>query len=561
VKRFHTRWAFALTAAAVLIPAGAWYLIGARQLTREAEQLLEVARHESSSSAERMAAQLAIRLEEIVDSESNRPYVHYWRQFVSRGEACADPRVRWSPLAWGKRHKLIAAHFLVDQHGRLTSPERSVDVQAIDFADPTAAASRSPALPTSPAGVPAAFPAAMIAGPPPAASMPATVMLPAAITPDVPRAEPDQGAQVMPFRWQTGSWEGKPALMAVRQVISAGDTSVQGFVVDSNGLSHWLYELGSPAILLPGEPRGETEARVPILGATWHIQVEPAPRLERAVKRAAVLSRQFHQSYFGGVLGAMLAGLCLVVLIRRSERLAEERSRFAAAAAHELRTPLAGIRLHGEMLALSLGNPRRVTEYAARITDEAERLTRLVSNVFSYTQVDQKLLRIHTEPGDIGQAVREALTLVHPIVERMGAEVVLRVEHELPPVSFDKDAVHQMVRNLVDNAEKYSRGCSDRRIEVEVTSCPEAALLTVRDHGPGIPPSDRVGIFQPFSRHARSTEISGLGLGLAVVRTLALAHGGRVDYRDADGGGASFTVRFPQTQAEAPLTQPGPQPA
>ena len=94
----------------------------------------------------------------------------------------------------------------------------------------------------------------------------------------------------------------------------------------------------------------------------------------------------------------MLAGVCLVVLIRRSERLAEERSRFAAAAAHELRTPLAGIRLHGEMLALSLGNPSRVTEYAGRITDEAERLTRLVSNVFNYTQVDQKRLRIQTEP-------------------------------------------------------------------------------------------------------------------------------------------------------------------
>jgi signal transduction histidine kinase len=549
VKRFHTRWALALTAAAVLIPAGAWYLIGARQLTREAEQLLEVARHESSSSAERMAAHLAIRLEELLDSESNRPYVHYWRQFVSRGEACADPRVRWSPLAWGKRHKLIAAHFLLDQHGRITSPERSVDVQAIDFADPTAAASRSPGVPAS------------IGGPPPPSHSEAAVSLAAATSSEAPRPQPDQFAEVTPFRWQTGSWEGQPALMAVRQVISTGETSVQGFVVDGNGLQHWLFELGSPAKLIPGEPRGETDARVPILGATWHIQVDAGPRLDRATKRAAALKVQFHQSYFGGVLGAMLAGFCLVVLIRRSEHLAEERSRFAAAAAHELRTPLAGIRLHGEMLALSLGNPRRVTEYAGRITDEAERLTRLVSNVFSYTQVDQKLLRIHSQTGDIGQAVREALTLVQPIVERMGAELVLRVECDLPPLRFDKDAVHQMVRNLVDNAEKYSRGCSDRRIEVEVTSCSDAALLTVRDHGPGIPQADRTRIFQPFSRHARSTEISGLGLGLAVVKTLALAHGGRVDYRDAEGGGAAFTVRFPLAAAELALPQPGPQPA
>jgi signal transduction histidine kinase len=358
-------------------------------------------------------------------------------------------------------------------------------------------------------------------------------------------ARGEEAAQVTPFRWQTGSWEGKAALMAVRQVITPSETFVQGFAVDGNGLSHWLFESGSPAKLLPGEPRSETSARIPILGATWHIAVEPGPRIQRAARRAAELSRQFHQSYFGGVLGAMLAGFCLVVLIRRSERLAEERSRFAAAAAHELRTPLAGIRLHGEMLALSLGNPRRVTEYAARITDEAERLTRLVSNVFSYTQVDQKLLRIHTERGDLGQAVREALTLVQPIVERMDAELVLRVEPDLPRVEFDKDAVHQMVRNLVDNAEKYSRGCSDRRIEVGVISAPDAAVLTVRDHGAGIPTGDRGGIFLPFSRHARSAEISGLGLGLAVVRTLTLAHGGSVEYSDAEGGGACFAIRFP----------------
>ncbi len=531
MKRFHTSWAIALTGAAVSIPAGAWYLLGARQMDREAAQLMEAARHESSSSAERMAAQLAVSLEELLDSESNRPYVHYWREFISRGESCGDPRVRKSPLYRGKRHKLVAAHFLLDAQGHITSPEPWVDVQSIDFADPTTANPR----PAPFGGTPLLTHAHGSLAPLPATS---------ATAPE-PARNDEEAAQVTPFNWRTGSWQGQPALVAVRQVITSNETFVQGFAVDGNGLEHWLLESGSPAKLVPGEPRAETSARVPILGATWHIEIEPGPRIEKAARRAAELSRQFHQSYFGGVLGAMLAGFCLVVLIRRSERLAEERSRFAAAAAHELRTPLAGIRLHGEMLALSLGNPKRVTEYAGRITDEAERLTRLVSNVFSYTQVDQKLLRIHTEPGDLGQAVREALTLVQPIVERMDADLVLRIESDLPPVEFDKDAVHQMVRNLVDNAEKYSRGCSDRRIEVGVTSDPDAAVLTVRDHGPGIPTGDRGGIFLPFSRHTRRAEISGLGLGLAVVRTLALAHGGSVEYSDAEGGGACFAVRFP----------------
>ena len=245
------------------------------------------------------------------------------------------------------------------------------------------------------------------------------------------------------------------------------------------------------------------------------------------------------------MFGALLAAACLVVVIRRSERLAEERSRFAAAAAHELRTPLAGIRLHGEMLALALGNPTRVQEYAGRITDEAERLTRLVSNVFNYTQTDQKRLRIRKEVGDIGATVRRALEVMEPIVARLGGRLIVRVQDGLPPAEFDSDAVHQMVRNLVDNAEKYTRSSADRRIEVDVAAKVGWIEISVRDHGDGVPAGQRSRIFQAFSRHADDTETGGLGLGLSVVKTLITAHGGRVEVRDAPGGGACFVLRLP----------------
>jgi two-component system phosphate regulon sensor histidine kinase PhoR len=317
-------------------------------------------------------------------------------------------------------------------------------------------------------------------------------------------------------------------------------------VVVAAGRALCLSERVPRAVVLAGAPRGHPEARLPILGAAWRIKVDPRPRVERAMARAAVLARQFHQSYFGGALGAFLAGACLLVLVRRSERLAEERSRFAAAAAHELRTPLAGIRLHGEMLALALGNPARVTEYAGRITDEAERLTRLVSNVFSYTQVDQKQLRIQKARADVGQVVREAMTLVEPIVDRAGASLIVRLEEGLPPAAVDKDAVHQMVRNLVDNSEKYTRQSADRRIEVSVSSAgPTAIEIAVRDHGPGVPATARSRIFAPFERHDDANQPSGLGLGLSVVRTLAVAHGGDVSYEEPTGGGARFVVRLP----------------
>lgn len=529
MKRTHSRGAIALTAVAVLIPCGAWYWLGTRQLEREADQLEQVARREASSAAERMAAHLAIRLEELNDHESNRPYIHYWTEYLAHGDTCAALKPRRSPLAKGKRNKMILAHFQVDDHGHLTSPEPWADVQSAVFSDPV------PAVPTAHL---------------PGGEQIHASMMPAALisSPERPREE-EASAQVMAFHWQTGAFKGQPALMAIRRVVTSGETFAQGFVVDSEAMLHWLFESGLPARIAPGEPRGDNEARVPILGAAWHIEVDDSPAVERALTRASLLRRQFLQSYAGGVLGTLLAGICLVLMIRRSERLAEERSRFAAAAAHELRTPLAGIRLHGEMLALALGNPKKLSEYAGRITDEAERLTRLVSNVFNYAQVDQRRLRIRKEPADLGTVVRDALALVMPILERSGCSLQVRVDDKLPPVAVDKDAVHQMVRNLVDNAEKYTRQAADRRIEVAVYEVPGSLRISVRDHGSGVPHRQRGRIFHAFARHEKGLETSGLGLGLSVVKTLAVAHGGSVEYLDAPGGGALFVISLPADAA------------
>jgi signal transduction histidine kinase len=541
----------ALAGAAVLIPCGAWYLLGTRQLERETGQLLENARRDAASAAERTASHLTVRLEELDEHESNRPFIQYWSDGLGPGgkPACGSgPQPRRSPLSRGKRHKLVATYFQIDSAGRVTSPEPAADLRPLAFSDPTM---RVVELQAGRQGrhmhFTTAGPTGAIEVDDPTAPASAT----AAVEPGKKPAHPcvDVPAQVLPFRWQTGAWQGQPALLAVRQVITGGETFTQGFMVDSLALMHLPQESGLPARLLPGEGRGETEARLPILGAAWHVAVDPGPRLHRARTRAEVLNRQFHASFFGGGFGAMLAGVFLVLLIRRSERLAAERSRFAAAAAHELRTPLAGIRLHGEMLGMSLGNPSKVTEYAERITDEAERLTRLVANVFNYTQVDQKRLRLALRRDDLGATVQRALTLVEPIIERAGARLVVTIADALPEAMLDADAVHQMVRNLVDNAEKYARPAVDRHIEIEVKADTHdekpVVTFSVRDHGPGVPAAEHERIFRPFSRPATDSGAGGLGLGLAVVRTLAIAHGGGVHLVTPNEGGARFVVWFP----------------
>jgi signal transduction histidine kinase len=513
-----------LAAVAVLVPCGAWYVLGTRQLERETAQLMESARREATSTAARVASHLTIRLEELDDHETNRPFVHYWASYLSWGQGCKLPKSQRSPLAKGKRHKLVAAYFQIDESGRVTSPEIDTNVNALSFAASLGGTELGQGRQLHIEG-----------------TVPAPARPPCA----------DQPAQVLPFRWQTGAWAGQPALFAIRQITTGGATFSQGFLVDKVALLHFPQENGLPTVLLPGEGRGETEARLPILGAAWHVAVDPGPRLQRAEVRAAGLRRQFHQSFFAGSFGAALAAVFLVVLIGRSERLAAERSRFAAAAAHELRTPLAGIRLHGEMLGLSLGNPAKINEYAARITDEAERLTRLVANVFNYTQVDQKRLRLARHWHDLGGIVTSALALVEPIIERAGARLVVTLHEPLPRAFLDADAVHQMVRNLVDNAEKYSRGAIDRHIELTVQAAAHeldgrpGVSVTVRDHGPGVPEAAHARIFEPFSRVSAQSVANGLGLGLAVVRTLARAHGGEVTLQSPQGGGAAFVIWFP----------------
>jgi signal transduction histidine kinase len=281
------------------------------------------------------------------------------------------------------------------------------------------------------------------------------------------------------------------------------------------------------------------------------VSVDAGPALAAPRARAAELRRQFHRSLAGGLLAAALAGACVVLLVARSGKLARDRARFAAAAAHELRTPLAGIRLHGEMLAHALGHPARARQYAQRIGDEAERLGRLVANVLAHAQADQSRLRLNPAPGDLGATVRDAVALIDPMIAAAGATLALAVDPDLPPAAFDRDAVHQIVRNLVDNAEKYARGAADRRIDVRVTGGPGAVALMVRDRGPGVSPRRRRELFRPFVRPERGAPVEGLGLGLSVVRSLAEAQGARVFHDEAAGGGAMFVVTFPVSDRAA----------
>jgi signal transduction histidine kinase len=248
--------------------------------------------------------------------------------------------------------------------------------------------------------------------------------------------------------------------------------------------------------------------------------------------------RRFVTTFIAGTFFALLAGGCLLALTVKSELLSRHRARFAAAAAHELRSPLATIRLHSEMLAENLGRHDLAKEYASRVADEVERLGRVVTNALGYARMERGNLTVYPEVGDLAGTVRE-------IIGRMSSTVELEIREPLPPVSFDPDALQHVVQNLVDNAEKFSRLAEDRTIQVTLEEDGDEVALSVTDHGPGVPPAARRKLFKPYSYEAGRGANQGLGLGLVLVHALVTAMGGRIRYEDVSGGGARFTVSFP----------------
>jgi len=523
-----TATAIILTAVAVMIPCGVWYFLGARQLDHVSHQLETGARREAQTTADQVAAKMALQLEDLRRVESERNHLHYFPQYMTRGKHCDHLRVQNSPLAKGDYPKAVKVYFQVDMNGNITAPRPDARLATLDVPvggrfDVGANATSSGNLPTSIA------PWAMMSQS--EAGLPGT----------------DDQTEVGAFAWHTGRLEGRPALMAIRALVLSGHRYFQGFVVENTNLGSWMFDGGFHAQLSLGPAGTHATTDLPVTGVTWHVGVDPNVAMARVHTQESALRSQFGYSYLGGFLFALMTGGGVVALVIRSSNFARERSRFAAAAAHELRTPLAGIRLHGEMLASGLGNPGSVQKYAQRITDEAERLGRVVVNVLNHSKSEQRNLTLDLRQFDVCEVLEEVSATLSPLVSEGGGELVTELSPSLGQAFFDRDALMQILNNLVDNAEKYSRGAAtDRRIHLSAARVDGALAISVRDHGPGIPQSFRPRLFKAFVGADTATKTAGLGLGLSVVAMLARAHGGDVRYEATAGGGTTFVVTLPQ---------------
>jgi signal transduction histidine kinase len=231
-----------------------------------------------------------------------------------------------------------------------------------------------------------------------------------------------------------------------------------------------------------------------------------------------------------------------------SEALARQESlrrQMAADIAHELRTPLAVIQANLE--ALLDGVRPLSTEAIADIHQETQLLARLIADLRDLSLAEAGQLPLRCELTDLGKLAQASGTRFAPQAKAKDVELVVEVANDLPPANVDPDRIAQVLRNVLDNALRYTPVGGMVTVCVEPGAQPETVQLTVRDTGPGIPAEHLPNIFERFYRadQARSRVAGGSGIGLAVVKQIVEAHGGRVWVASRPGQGATFGLVFP----------------
>jgi signal transduction histidine kinase len=254
---------------------------------------------------------------------------------------------------------------------------------------------------------------------------------------------------------------------------------------------------------------------------------------------------------FAALIALAACAACVgLVTARRSFhqqlRLNEMKSNFVSSVSHELRAPIASVRLLAEALDRgAVSEQPKQKEYFRFIVQECRRLTGLIENVLDFSRIEQNRKQYRFEETDLTALVEQTVKLMQPTAAERGLSIESRIADVGLHIVCDGLALQQALVNLIDNALKHSP--SGERVIVSLFSMRDSICLSVEDHGSGIPPEDHQKIFERFYRRGSELrrETQGIGIGLTIVKHVAEAHGGRVLVESAVSTGSKFTIELP----------------
>ncbi len=230
--------------------------------------------------------------------------------------------------------------------------------------------------------------------------------------------------------------------------------------------------------------------------------------------------------------------------VARLESSFDQLRRFTADASHELRTPLAVIRGIGEAAVASRRSPPDYEEAIGSMLEEVDRMTSLIDTLLRLSRADAGTIHLARERLDLGPLTRDVASSLSILAEERNLKLEFEIE-QCTMVSVDRLVLREAITNILDNAIKFSP--SESTINIHVERSAEAAVVEIRDAGPGVPPDQRERIFDRFFRvdEARSRDRGGAGLGLAIAKWAVGMHAGQITVEPRSAGGSTFRIVLP----------------